>query len=210
MDANLKSILEKRIQKTMANLEKNNMKAYYAENRQQLAEILTQLCPAGQVVTVGGSMSLFEAGVIDFIKNGDYKYLDRYGENADTAQIFREAFFADTYFTSTNALTEQGELYNVDGNGNRVAAMIFGPKQVIVVAGYNKIVADIAEAVRRNEKISAPANVKRLHTGAPCGETGECMHCKSAGRICCQFVTMGYQRTKDRIKVILVGEELGY
>lgn len=122
----------------------------------------------------------------------------------------REAFFADTYLTSTNALTEEGELYNVDGNGNRVAAMLFGPKQVIVVAGYNKIVADMEAACRRIEKIAAPANVVRLGLSAPCAQTGECMHCHSEGRICCDYVRMGMQRTPGRIKVIIVGEPLGY
>ena len=115
-------------------------------------------------MAAGGSMTLFEAGIIDHLNSGKYHHLDRYAKDADTYQVMREAFFADTYLTSTNALTEEGELYNVDGNGNRVAAMLFGPKQVIVVAGYNKIVADM-EANRKNRgagQCGAPGSFSTL------------------------------------------------
>ena len=98
----------------------------------------------------------------------------------------------------------------MDGNGNRVAAMLFGPRQVIVVAGTNKIVADMEEAKRRVEKIAAPANVLRLGLSAPCAAAGECMRCRSDERICCDYVRIGMQRTPGRIKVIIVGETLGY
>lgn len=125
-------------------------------------------------------------------------------------QIYRDAFSADTYLMSANAITETGELYNVDGNSNRVAALAFGPEQVIVLAGYNKIVPDMAAAVTRVEKIAAPANATRLHCQTPCAVTGECGHCNAPGRICCNYMVTGFQRQKNRVKVILIGEELGY
>ena len=210
MDQNLRKIMDKRIEKTIENLKKNRMEAYYAPTKAEVVSLVDQLCRPGETVAAGGSMTLFEAGVIDHLNSGKYHHLDRYAKNADVQRVMREAFFADTYFTSTNALTEEGELYNVDGNGNRVAAMLFGPKQVSVVAGYNKIVADGEEAVRRVEKVAAPANAVRLGLPAPCATVGECVHCRSDGRICCDYVRMGMQRTPGRVKVIIVGETLGY
>ena len=124
--------------------------------------------------------------------------------------MFREAFFCDTYLTGTNAVTEEGELYNVDGNGNRVSAMIFGPKSVIVVAGYNKIVPNLEAARKRVREVSAPANAVRLDTKTPCKIIGTCRDCHSDERMCCSYVTLGQQRIKGRIKVIIVGESLGF
>ena len=130
------------------------------------------------------------------------------------------AFCADAYLTSSNAITEQGELFNVDGNCNRVAAMLFGPKSVIVVAGYNKIVANLEEAVLRLKKVAAPANCIRLNRDTYCAHAGECKGvcgsmtegCSSPDRICAGYTVIAKQQPKyaGRIKVILVGEELGY
>ena len=126
------------------------------------------------------------------------------------------------YFTSTNAVTENGELYNVDGTGNRVAAIVYGPKSVVVVCGYNKIVRDLKEAEMRVKEIAAPANTIRLNKNTYCSKCGVCVSakdgestglakgCKSEDRICCSYLVSGYQRQKNRIKVIIVGEELGF
>ena len=124
--------------------------------------------------------------------------------------IFRQAFTCDTYLMSANAITENGELYNVDGNGNRVAALMFGPKSVIVIAGWNKIVPDLEAARQRVRQIAAPANTTRLNTQTPCKVLGSCQDCHSDSRICCDYTVLGQQRIKGRVKVILVGEELGY
>ncbi|MDD3192515.1 MAG: lactate utilization protein [Oscillospiraceae bacterium] len=210
MDQNLQKVIDKRIEKTVENLKKNQMEAYYVQTCAEAVELVDRLCQPGETVAVGGSMTLFEAGIIDHINSGKYHHLNRYDQGADVSRMMRDAFSADTYFTSTNALTEEGELYNVDGNGNRVAAMLFGPRQVIVVAGYNKIVEDMDAAVRRVEKVAAPANVARLGLASPCAQTGECVHCRSKGRICCDYVRMGMQRTPGRVKVIIVGQQLGY
>ncbi len=184
-----------------------------AESVDEAAEIIRELINDGDTVSVGGSMTLFEAGIIDMIRDGDYRFLDRY-ENGLTKEEIREVFIksfdADVYITSTNAVTERGELYNIDGSGNRVAAMIYGPRSVIVLAGYNKIVKNLDEAKMRLEEIAAPANAIRLDMNTPCTATGRCMNCSSEDRICADTVIMARQRIKDRIKVILVGEELGY
>lgn len=205
--------MDERIKKAMDGLQRNRMKPYYAESRSELYRIIGDLVNNDKLITSGGSMTLKESGVIDFLQNefGE-AYLDRSaGKTPDEVEeILRKAFVSDTFLASSNAITEDGELYNVDGKGNRVSAMIYGPKQVIIVAGVNKIVKDLAEAKERVEKIAAPKNTVRLSCETPCAKTGECMHCRSNARICCSFVTLAQQRVPDRIKVILVNENLGY
>jgi len=125
-------------------------------------------------------------------------------------KLYRNTFSADVYFTSTNAITEKGELYNVDGNGNRVAAMLYGPDKVIIIAGINKIVENIEEAIKRNERVSAPANCKRLNRATPCVKVGHCIDCSSEERICNEYTIIRRQGNKDRIHVIFLNEELGY
>jgi L-lactate utilization protein LutB len=213
MDNHLKKITDLRIKRTMENLEKNNMEAFYAEDISKVKEIVAGFLKEGDTVSVGGSMTLFETGIIDYLKNGKFNYLDRYEEGLSPAgvkDVFRKCFSADAYFTSTNALTEDGELYNVDGNGNRVAAMLFGPDKVIVIAGMNKIVPDADAAIERVRNIAAPANAVRLARKTPCTTVGHCMDCTSPERICNSYSLIGRQFTKGRIKVIIVGCDLGY
>lgn len=205
--------MQDRIQRTMAALEKNNMKPYYIENREQLLELVRSLIKDDKLITAGGSVTLEESGVKQLLMT-EYKgiYLDRSeGKTPDEVEdILHKAFVSDTFFASSNAVTENGELYNVDGRGNRVSAMIYGPTQVILIVGVNKIVKDMDEAVCRVEQTAAPLNCKRLNSGTPCETTGSCVHCRSNGRICCSYVRMAQQRVKDRIKVIIVNESLGY
>jgi L-lactate utilization protein LutB len=213
MDNNLKSIMDKRIKRTMDNLEKNNMEAFYAEDASKVIEIVDTLVKGGETVSVGGSMTLFETGVIDYLKSGRFNYLDRYEAGLSSEgvkEVFRKAFSADAYFTSSNAVTENGELYNVDGTGNRVASMIYGPDKVIVIAGINKIVIDSDAAIERVRNIAAPANAVRLNRKTPCVSTGYCMDCSSPERICNSYALIGRQGAKGRIKVIIVGSDLGY
>lgn len=205
--------MDKRIENTMLALSRNKMKPYYAENREQLFEIVRSLIADDKLITAGGSMSMKESGVTDLLMN-EYKgvYIDRSEGKTpeEVEEILRKAFVSDTFFASTNALTEDGELYNVDGKGNRVSAMIYGPKQVVLVVGVNKIVKNMDEAIRRVETVAAPKNTVRLNCATPCAKSGECAHCRSDARICCSYVRMGQQREKDRIKVIIVNENLGY
>ncbi len=197
----------------MKALEKNKMKPYFAESREQLHDIVRSLIKDDKLITAGGSMSLKESGVTELLMT-EYAnvFLDRSKGKTpeEIGDIYRKAFVSDTFFASTNAITEEGELYNVDGNGNRVSAMIFGPKQVILVVGTNKIVKDMNEAVRRVETVAAPKNTVRLDCNTPCKIAGECGHCHSEQRICCSYVRLGQQRVSDRIKVIIVNESLGY
>lgn len=205
--------MEERIQCTMSALERNNMKAYYAENRDELFDIVRGLVKNDKLITAGGSVTLEESGVKQLLMT-EFKgvYLDRSeGKTPEEVEdILHKAFVSDTFLASSNAVTEDGELYNVDGRGNRVSAMIYGPTQVVLIVGVNKIVRDMEEAVCRVEQVAAPKNTRRLNSGTPCEITGSCAHCRSRGRICCSYVRMAQQRVKDRIKVIIVNERLGY
>ncbi len=213
MDSNITWVMDQKIKRTMENLEKNNMEAYYVPDEKAVIEKISEFVKEGDTISVGGSMTLFETGVIDYLKSGKFNYLDRYEKGLtpeDIKAIFRKCFSADAYFTSTNAVTENGELYNVDGTGNRTAAMIYGPDKVIVIVGINKIVKDADEAVKRNKACSAPANAKRLNRNTPCTKVGYCMECSSPERICNDYVLIRKQGQKGRIKVIIVGKALGY
>lgn len=205
--------MEERIQRTMSALERNNMKAYYAESRDELFDIVRGLVKNDKLITAGGSVTLEESGVKQMLMT-EFKgvYLDRSeGKTPEEVEnILHKAFVSDTFFASSNAVTEDGELYNVDGRGNRVSAMIYGPTQVVLIVGVNKIVRNMEEAVCRVEQVAAPKNTRRLNSGTPCEITGSCAHCRSRGRICCSYVRMAQQRVKDRIKVIIVNESLGY
>lgn len=213
MDLNLNWGYEKLAERVINNLEKNNMEGYYVKDESEAKAKLQELLSEGQTVSVGGSMTLFETGVIDFLRSGKYVFLDRYAEGLkpeDIKKIYRQSFFADAYITSTNALTQNGELYNVDGTGNRVAAMLYGPDSVIVIIGINKIVRDVESAVKRVEDITGPINMKRINRNTPCTKTGYCHNCDSSERGCNEYVLIKKQGVKGRIKVIIVGKELGY
>lgn len=213
MDSNVLAVREKQIAKVIENLEKNNMNGYYVKSKKDVIKLIEDLISEGQVVGCGGSMTLFECGIIDHLRSGRYEFLDRYKEGLsreEMKKVFRQSFLADAYISSTNALTEDGALYNVDGNGNRVAAMIYGPDKVIVVCGYNKIVKNVDEAIERNKSMAAPANAIRLNKNTPCAKVGYCVECKSDERICCEYTLIRRQVLKGRIHVIIIGEEAGY
>jgi L-lactate utilization protein LutB len=213
MDKNLNFVYEQRIKRTMENLEKNNMESFYVEDEAGVIEKVKEIISEGSTVAVGGSMTLFETGIIELLRNGKYNFLDRYAEGLGAAgikEVFRKSFFVDAYLVSSNAVTEEGQLYNIDGNGNRVAAMLYGPEKVIVIVGINKIVKNAQAAAERGKQVAAPANNIRLTTNNPCNKVGTCIDCKSPTRICNNYVLIGRQSIKDRIKVIIVGKELGY
>ena len=215
MDENRKFVLEAQVERTMKALAKNQMPAVYAPTKAAAVKAVEAMLREGETISCGGSVTLAESGIRDLMKSGRYQFIDR--EEMDPREAYLKTFDADVFLTSANAITEEGELYNVDGNGNRVAALIYGPRRVIVVAGVNKIVRNLQEAISRVKYVAAPANGVRLGTNTPCSHTGRCAQCEggmtagcaSEKRMCCQYVVTGYQRT-DRIRVVLVGEELGY
>ena len=213
MDKNVAWYIEKQVERTIKNLNSRNMEGYYVNNREQLFKYLKEFIAEGSTVGVGDSMTLFETNIIDFLRDGSFNFLDKYEEKLtkdEKREIYIKNFSADTFICSTNAITESGELYNIDGNGSRVAPMIYGPKQVIIIAGINKIVKDLEEAEARVRQYAAPVDAKRLNKDTPCTKLGYCIDCKSPNRICNDFVVIKGQFIKGRIKVVIVGEALGY
>lgn len=208
-----------RLERTVEALRKNRMDAQWVATKEEARALVRSMIPDGAVTASGGSMTLDACGITDDLRSGRTQYLDRAAvPKEQVGDIYRKAFFADWYLMSSNAVTETGELYNVDGNGNRAAALIFGPKNVIVVAGMNKLVPDVAAAVRRVKGMAAPANAARLKQDTPCAGSGICAGvrgdfaagCRAEQRICCSYVVSGFQRIPGRIRVILVAEPLGY
>ncbi len=209
------------VQKVMDNLRKNRFAVDYVATKEEVLPLVKALLPSGGTIATGGSRSLDEVGVIEFLKSGEYIYLDRMDPNLTPEQrqeITLKGNTADVYLCSSNAITEDGELYNVDGNCNRITAIAYGPKKVILVVGINKIVPDLNEAIHRVKTVAAPLNTKRLNSDTYCRQTGVCMGvngpmtdgCHSPARICCNYLVSGQQRVPDRIRIILVGEPLGF
>lgn len=212
MNENVKKSIMLRLQSVAEALHKNRMEAKVVENKEELIKEISKLIKKDDKVFSGGSETLKETGVIDFLSEGgyDYYYRGRCDAEGNPIDVLREAFFGDWYLTSSNAVTLDGKLYNVDGNANRVAALSFGPKNVIVVVGYNKIVKDIAEAVERVKALAAPPNCIRLDKKTGCAATGHCTDCRTDDRICCAYTVHSFQRSAGRIKVFLLPEVLGY
>lgn len=213
MEKNLEALLRIKETQLIKAFEANNMTCMFVKNQEELRHYLKGILTSQKKVAVGGSVTLNQLEVIDLMRESDVDFIDRYEEGLSRDEMlerFREGFFADLFVTSTNALTMDGCLYNIDGTGNRVAAMIFGPKEVIVIAGLNKICQDEQEAIAHIRGCSAPANAMRLNKKTPCVKTGHCMDCHSPDRICSSYVKLGYQGQVNRIKVIIVEENLGY
>ena len=192
------------------NCEINRFGFDYVETIEEGCQLVNQMIHEGDVVSHGGSVTLNECGIIDLLKSRkDITYLDR--ENCEDVQkLYRECFSADVYLTSSNAITKKGEIYNVDGNGNRVAAMLFGPKKVIVMIGVNKIVENIDEAVKRVEEVAAVKNNIRLNKKNPCVQAGHCVHCNSPVKICREYTLITSSAIEKRIHIICVNQNLGY
>lgn len=203
--------MDVKIEKTLEALKENQFGTYYAETSAEALEIVKKLLKDGEKVTCGGSLTIKQTGVIDYISNGNFNYTDPYAfsDPEQRAKMMQERYTSDTFFCSANAIISDGRLYNEDGACSRVAPMLFGPKQVIVVAGKNKIVDTEAQAKHRMQTVAAPLNAKRLATKTPCVIDGVCHNCKSEARICCSTVITNFNRIKERIKVIIVNEDLG-
>lgn len=194
------------------NLEKRGMEGYYVDNVQDAVQKAISFVPEGSSVSWGGSMTITDSGLIDTLKTGNYTVLDRaVPQTAEEKRAFwGKVATCDYYFMSSNAITMNGELLNIDGMGNRVASLIWGPEHVIIIAGMNKVVDNIETAYHRARNIAAPMNTQRLERTTPCTQTGRCMDCLHPECICSQFVVTRRNMMEGRIKIILVGEELGY
>ncbi len=195
-------------------LEKRNMEGFYCETKEEALKKALEIMEEGASISWGGSVSVSEVGLIDAVKaKGSYKVIDRDVYPRDSAEFqkaLEDGMTADYFLMSTNAITHDGQLYNIDGSGNRLSNLIFGPKNVIIIAGVNTITVDLEEAEKRTRNVAAPLNSIRLNRSTPCVTTGKCHDCQSEDCICCQAVITRRSRIKNRIKVIIVNESLGF
>lgn len=194
------------------NLAIRGMDGVYCETSEDALKTAMGLLTPGCSVSWGGSETLKEVGLMDALKSSDYTLYDRALAKTPDEQdeLYADTVNSDFYFMSSNAVTVNGELINIDGSGNRVACLIYGPKHVIVMAGMNKIVTDVPSGVSRVRNFASPPNTIRLNKNTPCAKNGLCGNCLSEDCICCQIVITRKSRQPGRIKVILIGEELGY
>lgn len=202
---------EKAGQKLVGALKKRHFDAYYCETKEDALKQALSLIPEGHTVSWGGSASAAEIGLIDAVKE-KYQVIDRDSASSpeERIQITRQTLLADTFITGTNAVSEDGQLVNIDGNGNRVAAMIYGPTNVIVICGINKMVKTVEDAYTRAHTTAAPINAQRFNLGTPCSKNGTCGECIAEDCICCYAVTTRVCRPAGKIKVIVVGEDVGF
>lgn len=191
-------------------LNKRGFDAYYVSTAEEAKAKALELIPEGAVVSWGGSITVDQIGLKEEVLN-KFSVINRDAAKSteERMELMRQALTCDTFLMSANAITEDGQLVNIDGNGNRVAALCFGPKEVIVVAGMNKVVGSLEDAWDRARNYAAPVNAQRFELPTPCGKTGLCADCKNSSTICTHFVVTRMGKN-GRIKVILVGEELGF
>ena len=211
MDIAMKRYYEKRGKILVHNLKSRHFDAYYCETREEALAMALSLIPEGSSVGWGGALSCEQIGLMDAIRAGNYKAFDReYCAPEAREQLAMDCFGADFFLTGANGLSLTGEMVNIDGTGNRVAAIVYGPKNVIVVAGMNKVEDTLEAAITRARTVAAPMNQQRfLRENNPCTVTGSCADCKSETCICNQILITRHCRPVGRIKFILVGEELG-
>jgi len=194
------------------NLSKRQIEGYYCANKNLALQKALELIPKGASIGWGGSMTLKETGLLDAIECGDYNTINREKATSleEQRKIYGEIFCSDFFLMSTNAITLDGELINIDGRGNRLAFLCYGPQNVLILVGMNKIVSDVESGFKRVRDIASPPNGVRLNKKTPCAITGKCEECYSPDCMCGQFVITRHSGIPNRIKVILIGEELGY
>ncbi len=191
---------------------KRGIEGYYCENAAEALLTAKRFLTPGCSISWGGSETLNEIGLLENLKDSDYILYDRHSAKTpeEKSLIYSKIVATDYFFMSSNAITLDGQLVNIDGMGNRVACLIAGPKNVIIIAGMNKIVTDVTTGMDRVRNMAAPPNVVRLGAKTPCAEIGKCANCLVDDCICCEIVITRKSKIPGRIKVILVGEELGY
>ena len=206
-----KKYYNKRGQILVKNLQARHFDAYYCETKEDALKKALELIPEGSSVGWGGAMSAEQIGLMDALRAGNYNAIDRERATSieERAQMMQQAMFADVFLTGANGLSLDGQMVNIDGMGNRVAAIIYGPKSVIVVAGMNKVADSVESAIIRAKTVAAPMNNQRFNNNNPCSVTGTCGNCKNESCICNHIAITRHCRPAGRIKFILVGESLG-
>lgn len=207
-----KQYYEKRGQILVKNLKARQFEAYYCADKKAALEKALELIPEDAVVGWGGCLSAEQIGLVNAVRNGPYRAIDRDTASSpeERTELMRQCLLSDVFLTGANAISMDGQMVNIDGMGNRVSAIVFGPKAVLVIAGMNKVVDTAEDAVNRARTVAAPINKQRFAAQTPCMVTGTCADCKSEGSICNQILITRSCRPAGRIKFILVGEELGF
>lgn len=193
-------------------LESRNMEAYYVETKEDALKKALELIPCGSTIAMGGSASVAECGLLEAVKNGQYQFYDR--DLAKTPEekreIYLKAFSADWFLGSVNAMSEDGVFINIDANANRVAAYAYGPKNVLLIVGMNKVVKTQEDAMNRARNEAGPINAQRFGLDTPCSKNGSCFDCKSPDSICAQILVTRFSKIKGRFKILLVNDDLGF
>lgn len=194
------------------NLQRRNMEGYYVDTKEEAVEKVMSLIKQDDVVSWGGSYTIDELGIKNLLEEKEISVIDRDKAKSpeENVKLRKLSLTADVYLTSTNAITMDGELMNVDGAGNRLAAYCYGPDSVIVVAGMNKVVPDLSVALGKVRADATIPNAFRTNSQPPCRFTGKCSECTMKDTLCCQILVTRYSKPQNRIKVILVGENLGF
>lgn len=202
---------EKRAARLVENLKKRNFDAHYCATKEEALELALSMIPEGATIGWGGSATAQQMGLMEAVKTGPYRPIDRdHCAPEDRGELMRQSLLADVFITGANGLSLDGQMVNIDGTGNRVAAIAYGPEQVIVVAGMNKVEDTLEDAIRRARTVAAPMNKQRFQSETPCAVTGICADCKSEGCICNQIIITRNCRPAGRIRFILIGQELGF
>ena len=212
MDEAKRAAYRSTAQTVIKNLQRRNMEGYYCETAEEAVQLVCDMIPAGDSITWGGSVTFTETGMRAALEVGDWRLLDRSTATTPDEQreMWRDRASADWFFMSANALTVGGELVNIDGNSDRLSLLLHGPEHVVVLVGMNKLVADVDAGFKRIRTTTCPLNAARLHTNTPCEVAGVCSECHSERCMCCQMVVTRHSRHAGRIKVVLIGENLGY
>jgi len=213
MDPVKQGWLEGRARRAVEKLQAHDFQAVYVRDKDEAVKEIWKSITPGMKIGVGGSVTIRELEIIDQLKSKGHVVYDHWApglSREDSLKLRRSQMTSDLFLSSANAITVSGEIVNIDGNGNRVNSITFGPGKVILVAGYNKLVDDVQEAIERTKNVATPMNAKRLNTEAPCAKLGYCVDCNSPHRLCRVTTILERKPLLSEILVILVGEELGY
>ena len=212
METATKMFYEKKGNLLVNNLKSHHFDAYYCATREEALSLALELIPEGAKVGWGGALSAQEIGLIDALDQGNYVALnrDKASSPEERNSIMRACFDADYFICGANALSLDGQMVNIDGMGNRTGMIIYGPKNILVVAGMNKVADTLEDAVRRARTVAAPQNAQRFGLSTPCSVTGACGDCKNETCICNQILITRNSKPSGRIKLIIVGETLGF
>ena len=212
MEQATRALFDKRGEVLVKALQKRHFEAYYCASKDEALKQVLALLPEGSTVGWGGAVSAAQVGVQEAVNAGNYNVIDRdqFSDPAEKLRCMRECFDADYFITGANAISLDGQMVNIDGNGNRVGMIVYGPKNIIVVAGMNKVCATLEDAVKRARTVAAPMNQQRFGLNNPCTCTGVCADCHSESSICNQILITRNSKPAGRIKFVLVGEELGF